>query len=488
MPLTGLEPRLLWKHFDMIRTIPRCSGQEERAREYVTGFGRDHGFETQQDETGNAVVKVPASPGLESAPTVILQGHLDMVCEKNSDVEHDFSKDPIEVEIDGDWITARGTTLGADNGVGLAAALAVAEDPTVKHGPLELLFTVDEETGLTGARTLAKGMLKGKILLNLDSEELGAVFVGCSGGGDSNVTFPLEWSDAPRDAKPVRIRVAGLHGGHSGLDIREQRGNAIKILTRALWEAGGKLAPSLAAINGGNKRNAIPREAEADVLLDKGRLDDVTGHLAALEETLKIELGGTEPALSIRVEDLPESPSRVMTASSQKNLLDLLTALPHGVVTMSYDIPDLVETSTNLATVKTLDDAVLIGGATRSSMKNALQTVRDRIRATAELAGAVVEENEQYPGWKPNLDSEVLRVFRDVHKRVLGQEPEIKAIHAGLECGIIGEKYPGTDMISFGPWIEHPHSPNERMNIPSVMTFWTLLCALLEDISGPPAG
>jgi dipeptidase D len=487
MSLTDLEPKLLWKHFDEIRTIPRCSGHEEKAREYVERFAREHGFDTEHDDTGNVVVKVPASPGLENAPVIILQGHLDMVCEKNSDVEHDFAKDPIQVEVDGEWVTAKGTTLGADNGVGLAAALAAAEDTDLKHGPLELLFTVDEETGLTGARDLAKGMLNGKILLNLDSEELGAVFIGCSGGGDSNTTFPVGWTEVPKDAKPVRISVSGLRGGHSGLDIREQRGNAIKILTRVLWEAGSKFNLSLATIDGGNKRNAIPREAGAEIFLGEGQVEDFKRHIGDLETNLEIELGGTETDLTIRVEDLPESPSRVMTASAQNNLLGLLTALPHGVVTMSYDIPDLVETSTNLATVKTLDDSIAIGGATRSSVMSALQTVRDRIRAAGELVGATVDENEPYPGWKPNLNSEVLRVFRDVHKRVLGKEPEVKAIHAGLECGIIGEKYPGTDMISFGPWIEHPHSPDERMNIPSVMTFWTLLRALLETMASPRA-
>ena len=483
MPLTNLTPASVWKYFDEIRQIPRCSGNEAGAREWVLKIAEEKGFAAQQDDVGNVVVKVPASPGFENAPTVILQGHLDMVGEKNSDVDHDFDKDPIQVEVDGEWLTAKGTTLGADNGIGVAAGLAAATDPDVVHGPLELLMTVDEETGLTGAGQLATGMLDGKILLNLDSEELGAVFIGCSGGGDSNISLPLEWADAPTGSTALKVRVTGLRGGHSGLDIHEQRGNAIKVLTRALWEADRKFSLSLASIDGGNKRNAIPRESEAVVCVGGGDIEEFKAHIARLQSTLADELGGKEPDLGLHVDAADGVPARVMAANTKKMLLNMLMAIPHGVVTMSYDIPGLVETSTNLATVKTEGDAALVGCSTRSSMKDALQTVRDAIRSVSELAGADIVQNEQYPGWKPNLDSPVLKVFGDVHKKVFGKEPEVMAIHAGLECGIIGEKYPGTDMISFGPDIENPHSPDERINIPSVDKFWELLKEVLGTLA-----
>ncbi len=483
MPLTNLTPASVWQYFDKIRMIPRCSGNEAEARDYVLKFADKHGFAAQQDEVGNVVIKVPGSPGFENAPAVILQGHLDMVGEKNSDIDHDFDKDPIQIEVVGDWLTAKGTTLGADNGIGVAAGMAAATDSEVTHGPLELLMTVDEETGLTGAGQLAPGMLEGKILLNLDSEELGAVFIGCSGGGDSNITLPLEWTDVPADTIAVRVSLAGLRGGHSGLDIHEQRGNAIKALTRVLWEADRKLSLSLISINGGNKRNAIPREVEAVVVIGASDMDGFRAHVAELESTLADELGGKAPELRIEIAETGEAPARVMSADTKRKLLNMLMTIPHGVVTMSYDIPGLVETSTNLATVKTEGDAALVGCATRSSMKNALQTVRDEIRSVSELAGADIQQNEQYPGWKPNLDSHVLKVFGDVHKKVFGKEPEVMAIHAGLECGIIGEKYPGTDMISFGPDIENPHSPDERINIPSVDKFWELLKELLGTLA-----
>ena len=483
MPLTNLTPASVWQYFDKIRMIPRCSGNEAEARAYVLKFAKEHGFAAQQDDVGNVVVKVPASPGCENAPTVILQGHLDMVGEKNSDVDHDFDKDPIQVEVVGEWLTAKGTTLGADNGIGVAAGMAAATDAEVTHGPLELLMTVDEETGLTGAGQLATGMLDGKILLNLDSEELGAVFIGCSGGGDSNISLPIEWSDAPANTTQMKVQVAGLRGGHSGLDIHEQRGNAVKTIARVLWEADRKFSLSLVSIDGGNKRNAIPREAGAVVVVGTSDVNGFKAHVAELEKTLADELGGKETEFRLEIVNGNDASARVMSGVSKKKLLNLLMAIPHGVVTMSYDIPGLVETSTNLATVKTENDAALIGCATRSSMKAALQTVRDRIRSIVELADADITQNEQYPGWKPNLDSYVLKVFKDVHKNVFGKEPEVMAIHAGLECGIIGEKYPGTDMISFGPDIENPHSPDERINIPSVDKFWGLLKELLGTLA-----
>ncbi len=483
MQITDYEPKNLWKHFDRIRQIPRCSGNEEQARQYVLAYAKEHGYEADCDDTGNVVVRVPATKGHEDAAIVALQSHLDMVCEKNSDVEHDFSKDPIQLQIDGDWLTANGTTLGADNGVGVAAALATADDERVVHGPLELLFTVDEEVGLTGAGKLEPGFVKAKYLLNLDSEELGAVFIGCAGGGDSTLTLPVDRAGARSGTSPIRIAVGGLRGGHSGMDIPEQRGNAIKILARILWEADRKYTVALCGLRGGNKRNAIPREATAEVFVADGQVDDLTRWVSELESSIAGELGGREKGLEFGVERLKESPGDPMAESSQLRLLNLLRTIPHGVTAMSYDIPDLVESSNNLASVATSDADVVIGTSSRSSINSALQSIRDVIRSAGELAGAEVKEEGPYPGWKPNLDSELLQITRKVHKETLGEEPQALAIHAGLECGIIGEKFPGLDMISFGPHIEHPHSPDEKINIPSVGKFWSLLAALIKALS-----
>jgi dipeptidase D len=412
---------------------------------------------------------------------VALQGHLDMVCEKNSDVEHDFAKDPIQLEINGEWLTAKGTTLGSDNGIGLAAGMAAAVDDSLVHGPLELLFTVDEEVGLTGASQLEPGFIEARLLLNLDSEELGAVFVGCAGGGDSTITLSTKRVDPPSGASAATVRVSGLRGGHSGLDIVQQRGNAIKVLSRVLWEASRSTPLSVSAMDGGNKRNAIPREARAEITV--ADLDAFGAFVAKLEPVIAGELGGQEPNLKITVEPADGGAAKVLDEASQAKLLDLLMAIPHGVEAMSYDIPDLVETSNNLATVKTSDGQVIIGTSSRSSINTALQSLRDRIRAVATLAGASVEEGDPYPGWQPNLKSELVQIIKRVHKEAFGKEPETKAIHAGLECGIIGEKYPGMDMVSFGPIIQHPHSPDERINIPSVEKFWQLLVGTLKALT-----
>jgi dipeptidase D len=483
MPITNIEPKLLWKHFSEICKIPHESGNEAGLREYVLNFARDKGFEAKADEAGNVVVQVPATPGHENAPAIILQGHMDMVCEKNSDVEFDFDKDAIQLEMDGEWLTAKGTTLGSDNGIGLAAGLAAAEDETIVRGPLELLFTVDEEVGLTGAGMLTPGFVKAKRLLNLDSEELGAVYIGCAGGGDSTIKLTVACVETPGGLECLRLSVSGLRGGHSGIDIVEQRGNALKILARILWKATYATPLFLASFDGGNKRNAIPREAEAVFIAPPDAMDTIQQLLTSEADQIKTELGGKEPELTVSLTPEETLPAQVMDEISQKTLLDVLLAIPHGVETMSYDIPNLVETSNNLATVSTDAPTVTVGTSSRSSSAHALQAVRDRIRAVAELASAAVEENEPYPGWKPNLDSELIAIAKRINKKIFGKEPELKAIHAGLECGIIGEKYPGMDMISFGPHIEHPHSPEERVNVPSVDKFWQFLRAMLEDMA-----
>lgn len=483
MSLSGLQPKILWKHFDKIRSIPHCSGHEDKLAEYLIAYAKGKGLDAEKDESGNVLVRVPATPGYESSPAVVLQGHMDMVCEKNSDVLHDFSKDPIQLEFHGEWLKARGTTLGSDNGIGLAAALATIESKDVVHGPLELLFTVEEEVGLTGAGKLEPGFVKGRTMLNLDSEELGAVYIGCAGGGDTTITLPLSYVDPPAGTKGFVLRVTGLRGGHSGIDIHEQRGNAIKVLARCLWKACRIQPVHVASIRGGNKRNAIPREAEAEIVVLETAMDELLALVGKEASNIAEELGGREPGMSVDISPAERSPARIMKIECQMKLIDLLVALPHGVFAMSYDIPGLVETSNNLATISTGADEAVIGLSTRSSIASALQALRDRIRAIGELAGAQVDENEPYPGWKPNLDSKLLSIVKSVHSKEFGSEPAVKAIHAGLECGIIGERYPGMDMVSIGPWIEHPHSPEERVNIPSVEAFWKLLRAVLAEIA-----
>jgi len=483
MSLSGLEPKNLWKHFDKIRSIPHCSGSEVKLGEYLIAYAKGKDLDVAKDSSGNVLIRVPASPGCEKAPTVVLQGHMDMVCEKNSDVVHDFSKDPIQLEFQGEWLKAKGTTLGSDNGIGLAASLAIIDTKEVVHGPLELLFTVDEEVGLTGAGKLEASFVKGGMMLNLDSEELGALYIGCSGGGDTTLKLPVNFIDNPAGTKGFILKVAGLRGGHSGIDIHEQRGNAIKILARVLWKASRTQPVHLVGMRGGNKRNAIPREAEAELMVLETAVDDLSEIVGDEAAKINEELGRREVNLSVRLEPSERVFNRVMDANAQRTLLNLLLALPHGVETMSYDIPGLVETSNNLATISMGGAEVVIGLSTRSSIASALRALRDRIRTIAELAGVAVEENEPYPGWKPNLDSKLLAVVKAVHLREFGKEPELKAIHAGLECGIIGEKFPGMDMVSFGPWIEHPHSPDERVNIPSVAKFWKLLKAVIAELA-----
>ncbi len=483
MTFSGLKPEKLWEYFSKILEIPHCSGNEEQLTEYLLSLADEKGYEAEKDDAGNVVIRVPATEGHEDAPTVVLQGHLDMVCEKNSDVDVDFMKDGITARKEGDWITAEGTTLGADNGIGLAAALAVAEDEDAVHGPLEILATVSEEVGLIGAGELQPGFLKGEIMLNLDSEEIGEVYIGCAGGGDSVLRLPLEMVDTPADSSLLSVHVRGLRGGHSGIDIIEQRGNAIKILARVISRISDEHGLFVGAIEGGSKRNAIPREAKAVIAVSGADQAAVKKIVMAEMDDISKELGGTEKNLEVVVEESGDSPAKVMSEETTATLLNLLIALPHGVETMSYDIEGLVETSNNLANIKIEEGKAVIGTSTRSSIASALHALSARITAAAELAGAEVEEEAPYPGWKPNLDSKILALVKKVHKQEFGEEPEMKAIHAGLECGIIGEKFSGMDMVSFGPWIEHPHSPDERVNIPSVETFWKLLKAVLEEVA-----
>ncbi|MFO7444985.1 MAG: aminoacyl-histidine dipeptidase, partial [Ignavibacteriaceae bacterium] len=474
--IKGLKPEGLWQRFYEISQVPRPSKKEGKILEHLRNLFKDLKLSYKEDKTGNILVSVPASKGYENAPTVVLQGHVDMVCEKNRGTEHDFDNDPIKLKrVDG-WIAAEGTTLGSDNGIGVAAAIAVATDPNAKHGPLEILLTVDEETGLTGANNLEPGFVKGKILLNLDSEEDGAFYVGCSGGIDTMGTFKSETESAANDFVPHEIMVTGLKGGHSGLDITTGRGNGIKILARALKSL-EKLNYFLTKIDGGSKRNAIPREAEAIVLIKSSDWKQALDVLNEFQEKVQNEFKTSDSGLKIEFKKADKTPSKVFTKSFTTRIINTLLALPHGVISMSQDIPGLVETSTNVATINTGDDAVIIGTSQRSSIDSAKRYIAQSVEATFKLADAEVKTGDGYPGWKPDMDSNILKTSKKAFKNLFNKEPEIKAIHAGLECGILGDKNPGIDMISFGPTITGAHSPDERVNIETVEKFYNLLKA-----------
>lgn len=480
--VSDLEPAALWGHFDRILTIPRGSGNEDAMRSYVLQVAERNGLEHERDEVGNLVVRKPGAAGHEDAPITVLQSHVDMVNEKNSDVEHDFSRDPLVPQRDGEYLKATGTTLGADNGIGVAAMLALMDADDVAHGPLELLFTTDEERGLAGAGKLAGSMLRGRRLLNLDTEEEGAVYVGCSGGGASHLSLPVTRTAPPAGVATIRVSLGGLRGGHSGMDIHLQLGNAISLLARLLDGAASGSEFRLVSFGGGDKNNAIPREAVATVVVGETDQEGFRERLSAELERVREAFARTEPTLEMTVQDAP-TPEQALDEASTWRALHLLHALPHGVAAMSHDIPDLVETSTNLARVRTGEDGMTVTMNTRSSVAAELEALRARIRSIAHLAGAEVNEETPYPGWKPDLDSALLREVTAVYREALGHEPAIKAIHAGLETGVIGEKVPGMDMVSVGPQIESPHSPDERVRIPSVADFWGLLTRILERIA-----
>jgi dipeptidase D len=477
------EPRSVWKHFDEIRKIPHCSKHEEGIREYIVNFAEEHGLEHKVDKAGNVVVKAPATKGMEDKPIVVLQGHMDMVCEKNSDKKHDFMKDPLELVISGDWLKANGTTLGADNGIGVAIGLAMLEDKELQHGPIEALFTVDEETGLTGAFTMDVDMLKGRLMLNLDSEDIGCIFVGCSGGGDSIMTMPIKTKALPRGFEAIELKVSGLKGGHSGVDIHLQRANAIKVLSRILFSGLALGKVYIADIKGGNLRNAIPREAFAVVAVKSKVKEEAIKVFKETTMAILDEYRAVDKDLNLEVKAGKDvKAKKVMGSELSKNIIDMLIGLHHGVLAMSHDMPGLVETSCNLAVV-TMDKKVLrIQMSSRSSVKSALQSTRDRIRAVATLAGAKVEESSAYPGWKPNLQSKLLQITKEAYKEVSGKEPALKAIHAGLETGIIGERFPGMDMVSIGPEIKFPHSPDEKCDMGTVIELYKVVARILRKV------
>ncbi len=481
--LESLEPRPLWSHFRALSAIPRPSKREQRAAAWVVDVGRRHGFEGRRDAAGNVVLSVPPSSGRETAPPLILQGHLDMVCEKDPRVQHDFLTDPIRPRVEGDWVRASGTTLGADNGIGVSACLAAATDPAVAHGPLELLFTVDEETGLTGAANLDPSLLRGRTLLNLDSEEDGTIFVGCAGGLDSILSLELGTEEPPRSCSPNRLEVSGLRGGHSGVDIHENRGNAVRILARLLAaeiEAGVPFG--LGPARGGSVSNAIPRQAEAIVLLEAGERDRFDRVLHDAGGEIRTEVAGTGDDLRIGLGPAA-GVFRPLAAADRNRLVRLLLCLPNGVLAMSREIPGLVETSNNVAILEVSPGAARIVTSSRSSVESSLRHVALSIRAAGELAGARVRTSDGYPAWRPDLASPILALVRDVVRSVWGREPVVTAVHAGLECGLLGRKIPGLDMVSFGPKIVGAHSPEERVQIASVERFWRALVEVLDRFS-----
>ncbi len=481
--LEGLKPELLWKYFGEISRIPRGSSNEAAIARYVMSTAKRLGLEAKQDKIGNVIVRKPATPGHEHAHRVCLQGHLDMVCEKNQDKVHDFLKDPIELVRKDNVLMANGTTLGADNGVAVATNLALMEEKSIEHGPLEFLFTIDEETALTGANNLDPALLESKMLLNLDSEEEGALYVGCSGGIDTAGTWKVDLDDAPGKTAPYRIMVRGLKGGHSGLEIDKGRGNAIKIVNRILRrleDLGGRLS----SLDAGNKHNAIPREADAVIALPKKAVDEAKAAIQEIGKAIKAELATVEPDLTITLTELPgKKKVKVIKKGQQRRLLQTLAIMPHGVDKMSADIPELVETSTNLAVIKTGRKTIEVVTSQRSSVASEIQEIAAAVETVFELGGAQPVHSHGYPGWKPDLASKILEIAKTTYHSLYGKMPHVKAIHAGLECGIIGEKYPGMDMVSFGPTLEAVHSPDEKIYVDTVEKFWNLLVTILKNIN-----
>lgn len=481
MEKKDLRPAVVFHYFDEVCQVPRPSKKEEKIRAYLLDFAKKHNLEAKTDEAGNVLIKKAASAGMENLKTVILQSHIDMVCEKNKDTEHNFETDPIQTYIDGEWLRAKGTTLGADNGIGVATELAVLASDDIKHGPIECLFTVDEETGLTGAFALKEGFMNGDILLNLDSEDDGELFIGCAGGANTTAIYPFPTEKAPQGWFFFRVSVKGLTGGHSGDDINKNRANANKLLNRFLMQTMQKYGMRLADIEGGNLHNAIPREAHALCAVPMEYKEAVRVDLNIFISEIENEYSATEPNLSMDLES--EAPVEyVMEQKAMERFLLSIYAVHHGVYAMSQDIPGLVETSSNLASIKVCDGTIEVVTSQRSSILSSRKDMSQMVSAAFILGGATVTTGEGYPGWKPNPSSEILKIAVESYKKLFGVEPKVKAIHAGLECGLFLQKYPSLDMVSFGPTLRGVHSPDERMLIPTVEKFWNHLLDILAHI------
>ena len=478
--ILNLAPKAVWEHFYSLTQIPRPSKKEEKVTLFLKEFGEKLNLETKVDHVGNVLIRKPATKGYEDRQTIILQGHIDMVPQKNNDIEHDFENDPIDAYIDGDWVTARGTTLGADNGMGVAATMAVLSDNTLEHGPIEGFFTVDEETGMTGAFEVKEDFLNGDILLNLDSEDEGELYIGCAGGVDTLAEFENKRANTPENYKGYRLYVTGLKGGHSGLDINLGRGNAIKILNRLMWTSEKEHGLLVNSFNSGDIRNAIPREGEAIVAVPEANAAAFEKAVVDYDALLKSELHSIEPDVIFTAEAI-ETPKDVMETTAQKNLLDAVYGVPNGVYTMVADMPDVVETSTSLGVLQFNGDKIEICTLQRSSVESRKEDLCNMIRSVLEQAGGKVEHSGSYPGWNPNIKSPILKSMKEAYNVQFGKEPAVKVIHAGLECGIINAKYPNLDPISFGPTIRFPHSPDEKVNIATVQKFWDFLVQTLKN-------
>lgn len=483
MEIKDLKPALIWQCFDEITKVPRPSCHEEKIREFLLKFAADHGISAKTDAIGNVVMSKPATSGYENAPVVILQAHMDMVAEKNNDVTHDFLKDPIKTYIDGDWVKARGTTLGADNGIGMAAAMAALIDPELIHGPLECLFTINEEIGLEGAINLGKGMITGKILINLDSEDDGEIFIGCAGGIDTTAYFNYKRSVSPEHFHYLKVSVTGLLGGHSGGDIHLGRANANKLIARFLWDCSQEHDIAISEFEGGNLRNAIPREAHAIFGIHGELKEKVKEHLEKYVADIRNEYAGVEPCMKFTVEEV-KKPEYCIDADTSLALVRALYSAPHGVISMSRDLPGLVETSTNLAAVKMVEgNKIKITTSQRSSVESRKNDIAGQVEAHFQLAGAEVTHSDGYPGWAPNIKSRIMQLSAEAYEELFGVKTEIKAIHAGLECGLFLQNNPDLDMVSFGPTMTGVHSPDEQLNIPTVEKFWKHLALTLKKVA-----
>ena len=481
MNLQNISPEILWKNFSKLNAVPRPSKKEERVIAFIKNFGENLGLPTSVDKTGNVLIKKPATKGMENRKTIILQAHLDMVCQKNNDVDFDFENQGIQMFVDGDWVKAKGTTLGADNGLGVAAIMSILESTDIPHPNIEALFTIDEETGMTGAKGLKGGLLSGAYLLNLDTEEDDEIDIGCAGGVDVSAFREYDVVDTPINSVAYTLTLKGLHGGHSGMDIHKGYANANKLMNRLLFTFTEKFGLRIASVDGGGLRNAIPRESVAVVTIDKNDEEAFKKEVVTLTQILQHEYSVTEPTLTVLLEPtvLPE---KVMEQEEQEDVLRALYAAFNGVYKMSQTIADLVETSNNVARVIIKDGEINVYCLTRSASESSKYDLADTIRSAFELAGFEVEYTGSYPGWEPKVDAEILKIVKAQYETLFRETPNVVACHAGLECGILGTNYPEMEMVSFGPTIKGAHSPAERVNIASVQKFWKFLLAILQNI------
>ncbi|EKO3382815.1 aminoacyl-histidine dipeptidase [Vibrio fluvialis] len=479
--ISKLSPAPVWQFFDKICSIPHPSKHEEALAQYIIGWAKEQGMDVRRDPTGNVFIKKPATPGMEHKKAVVLQAHIDMVPQKNEDTDHDFAKDPIQPYIDGEWVTAKGTTLGADNGIGMATCLAVLASTEIKHGPLEVLLTIDEEAGMTGAFGLEAGWLEGEILLNTDSEQEGEVYMGCAGGVDGALTFDIQREALPAGYVTRQLTLKGLKGGHSGCDIHTGRGNANKLIARFLAGHAQELDLRLIEFRGGSLRNAIPREAFVTVAIPADNQTKLDELFTTYTELLKAELGRVETNL-VTFNEAKEAALGVFALADQQRVIAALNACPNGVIRMSDDIEGVVETSLNVGVITTDEQQIKVLCLIRSLIDSGRSQVESMLTSVAELAGADIVFSGAYPGWKPDADSEIMHIFRDMYEGIYGHKPNIMVIHAGLECGLFKKPYPEMDMVSFGPTIKFPHSPDEKVKIDTVGLFWEQMIALLENI------